>query len=46
MKMQPMETAPRDGTKIILFVEGIFIAGWFTDIGWQKGSLNSHGCGC
>jgi len=55
--MNPMETAPRDGTKIILLVGGSHIEGWYGDLsdcdsedgkgrGWKFATLPSHGCGC
>jgi len=57
MKWQPIKTAPRDGTKIILLVEDVAISGsWgehpdcgperYPQEGWRVHSLPSHGCGC
>ena len=53
---QPIETAPRDGTKIILYVEGSVVEGHFDDHygwgddteaeKWRVVSLPFHGCDC
>ena len=54
---QSIETAPRDGTTIILLVDDVAISGsWgmspdcgperYPQDGWRVDSLNSHGCGC
>lgn len=46
---QPIETAPKDGTTVLLLILGVVIEGsWgrnaclFWDVAW----LPSHGCGC
>lgn len=43
---QTMETAPKDGTQILLFVEDLVTQGWWDGKYWKKAWLNSHGCGC
>lgn len=57
VEWQPMETAPRDGTRMLLSFDGETIEGWLdlklrsdgTSYGnpeWAVVSMNSHGCGC
>lgn len=53
MNWQTMETAPKDGTHILLFVDGQAIEGWWEHIGAEYGALGSEwcvaalvGCGC
>ena len=55
---QPIESAPKDGTPIILLVNGVAIEGrwddqsypdkniFYGDGEWDVISLPSHGCGC
>lgn len=43
-----MDTAPKDGTHVILRVEGKVIEGWW-DASWPRWDvvwLSAHGCGC
>ncbi len=47
----PIESAPRDGTRVLLCLEGSVIEGWFEPLspfaeGWQAVHLELHGCGC
>lgn len=48
MNWQPIETAPKDGTCILLFIEGQVTEGWWDDTynAWGTAILSSHGCGC
>lgn len=57
MRWLTMETAPKDGTKILLRVDGVAIEGDYGKYpdckgrdsegnGWRVTSLASHGCGC
>lgn len=54
MKWRPMKTAPRDGTPVLLLIEGVAIeAAWDEtpwrgrDAGeWVVATVSSHGCGC
>jgi len=49
MNWQPMKTAPKDGTSILLFIEGQAIEGHWPDDSWNEWSVawvSSHGCGC
>jgi hypothetical protein len=46
-----IDSAPRDGTHVLLFVEQKTIEGWWFegdpfDSEWQVVGLSSHGCGC
>ena len=45
---QTIETAPKDGTKILLLVEGVAIeGGWSSKYKeWKVVNVSSHGCGC
>ena len=41
-----IEIAPKDGTDILLYVQGEgVIQGWYDD-GWKYITLDYHGCGC
>jgi hypothetical protein len=48
MNWQPIETAPKDGTHILLFIEDQAIEAWWDDSWdeWSTAYLSSHGCGC
>lgn len=50
MDWQPIETAPRDGTGILLYYAGIgAIEGeWYAKYGgeWSVVTIDAHGCGC
>lgn len=48
-----MDTAPKDGTHIILLCEGQAIEGYWSEnfykperSQWEVAKLSSHGCGC
>jgi len=50
---QPIETAPKDGTNILLLIDEWAIEGYWRLSKWPSGSprwdvigLPSHGCGC
>lgn len=47
---QPMDTAPKDGTNVLLCFDGPedygVIEGYFLGGGWRVIGLSSHGCGC
>lgn len=50
---QPIESAPKDGTHVILLVDDVAIEGWYgprwdgdTNPAWSYVRLSSHGCGC
>lgn len=51
MKWLSIESAPKDGTSILLLIDDVAIEGsWYTpQYGkprWYPESLLSHGCGC
>lgn len=51
MKWLPIETAPKDGTSILLLIEDSAIEGsWYApsygEPYWAPVVLSSHGCGC
>jgi hypothetical protein len=48
MNWQPIETAPKDGTRILLFIEDQAVEGHWDDSWpmWRTAYLSSHGCGC
>lgn len=50
---QPIKTAPKDGTTILLLIEGVAIEGYWEAPEWEGcepywyvPSVSSHGCGC
>lgn len=48
MNWQTIETAPKDGTHILLFIEDQAVEGWWDDSWneWSVATLSIHGCGC
>lgn len=51
MKWRPIESAPKDGTPIMLLIDDVAIEGsWYApQYGkprWYPEALCSHGCGC
>ena len=53
MDWQPIETAPKDGTSILLLIEDVAIEGYWEVPTYASGkpywyvpSVSSHGCGC
>lgn len=46
---KPIETAPKDGTEVILLIEDVIIKGQYISGAfpyWRVDVLPSHGCGC
>lgn len=54
---QPIESAPKDGTHVLVYMEETIIEAWWDDMSygdpdlagygaWECPSLSSHGCGC
>lgn len=43
---QPIETAPKDGTKILIFAEGVVTEAHYDIDYWKPIWLDVHGCGC
>jgi hypothetical protein len=55
MEWRTIESAPKDGTRVLILAEGKAIEGWqqsWKDYegnergSWEAISLESHGCGC
>ena len=47
--MRQMHKAPKDGTHVLLLIDGQWIEGWWMDgydPRWRVVTMDSHGCGC
>lgn len=51
----PIASVPKDGTHVILYIEGCAVEGWWEiwpdrrrpDLDtWRTAALSEHGCGC
>lgn len=41
-----IDSAPKDGTSILVFMDGSFFEAYWTECGWRFPFADAHGCGC
>jgi hypothetical protein len=53
MMWNSIDTAPKDGSSVLLLIDGKAIEGWWKNFElyssrgeWEVVTLHSHGCGC
>ncbi len=47
MKWQTIESAPKDGTHVLVLIYGSVYEAWWDETGkWRLAKADQHGCGC